>query len=207
MKNINNPCILFKPAEVRCLTNDHQAHECTDGHQHIDNVGVGCENHDCRCRWQTAVHHFPSIRYSPRPSLMLTAKTQNIMESHWVDWLNGTTKINHTFPFAHNLHHSNYTGKKKIFPLYCSVIKIFHKHYRCVDWNMACFSSEPITLRNHPSCIQSVFKRLNGPFSLSLWKTKQCILSDEASVLVIPLFMSSLCGLVSSSSTSIVINQ
>lgn len=105
------------------------------------------------------MHHFPSIRYSPRPSLTLTAKTQDVMENHWVDRINGTTKNNHTLLLPHNLHHSHYTWKKKIFLLCCAVIKILHKHHRCVDWNTACFSSEPITLVvkppfMHPECFQ-----------------------------------------------------
>lgn len=75
---MSDPSIVFRHAEVCCvtvhLTNDHQAHDCTDGHQNIDTVGEGCENHDRRCRWQTAVHHFLSITYLPRSSPMLTVK-------------------------------------------------------------------------------------------------------------------------------------
>lgn len=76
LRSMNDPSILFRHAEVCCvavrLTNDHQM--ATDGHQNIDTVGEGCENHGRRCRWQTAVRHFPSITYLPSSSPMLTAK-------------------------------------------------------------------------------------------------------------------------------------
>lgn len=77
-----------KHTEVYCgmvhLIDDHQANESTDGHQYCDDVGGGCENHDCaggKLSHQ-AVHHFPSITCAPKPSSVLAAKTQAIIESH-----------------------------------------------------------------------------------------------------------------------------
>lgn len=131
-------------------------------------------------------------------------KTQDIIESHRGNRLNRTTKINCPFPFTPNLHLSNDTWKKKL--LCCTVIRIFHKHRRPVDWNVTYFSSQPITLVGKPSFLNAA-----GVFSRG-WTAHFCYHSEkqnklfaEESVLTTPLFMSSLCRLASPSSKSIVI--